>query len=88
MDNLPCGLMPAAAMNSADPFSQVGLGSRTCIGRHISMLEISKLIPRLVQDFDFELSGDLARPGISWTTNNYWFVKPKDFCVEVKLRQR
>ena len=32
-----------------------GLGSRTCIGRHISMLEISKLLPVLVQNFEFEL---------------------------------
>ncbi|KAH6655206.1 cytochrome P450 [Truncatella angustata] len=63
-----------------------GLGSRTCIGRHISMLEISKLIPRLVQTFDFRLSGDLARSDVSWSTDNYWFVKPKDFLVEAKLR--
>ncbi|KAJ4125640.1 hypothetical protein NW765_001414 [Fusarium oxysporum] len=30
-----------------------GMGARTCIGRHISILEISKLIPRLIRDFDF-----------------------------------
>lgn len=30
-----------------------GLGSRTCIGRHVSMFEISKLVPRLVRDFAF-----------------------------------
>ncbi|KAJ0143267.1 Biphenyl-2,3-diol 1,2-dioxygenase 3 [Fusarium oxysporum f. sp. albedinis] len=30
-----------------------GMGARTCIGRHISILEISKLIPRLNRDFDF-----------------------------------
>ncbi|EEU36767.1 uncharacterized protein NECHADRAFT_88923 [Fusarium vanettenii 77-13-4] len=35
-----------------------GLGSRTCIGRHISTLEISKMIPRLLHEFDFELRGD------------------------------
>ncbi|KAI0123926.1 cytochrome P450 [Xylariales sp. AK1849] len=64
-----------------------GLGSRTCIGRHISLLEISKLIPRLVRDFDFELAGDLAKPGTSWTTENYWFVKPKDFMVQVRIRR-
>ncbi|XDG09044.1 hypothetical protein ABKA04_008659 [Annulohypoxylon sp. FPYF3050] len=62
-----------------------GLGSRTCIGRHISHLEISKLIPRLVRDYDFELSDNLAKNG--WKTDNYWFVKPKDFVVRVIARK-
>ncbi|KAI0128207.1 cytochrome P450 [Hypoxylon sp. NC0597] len=64
-----------------------GLGSRTCIGRHVSHLEISKLIPRLVRDFDFELSGGLANNGASWSADNYWFVKPKNFMVRVKPRK-
>ncbi|MBE3045159.1 cytochrome P450 [Candidatus Bathyarchaeota archaeon] len=64
---------------------QFGLGSRTCIGRHISLLEISKLIPLLVRDFNFELSGDLAK-GESWSTTGYWFVKPTDFIARVSRR--
>ncbi|OTB02816.1 hypothetical protein M426DRAFT_322406 [Hypoxylon sp. CI-4A] len=63
-----------------------GLGSRTCIGRHISHLEISKLIPRLVRNFNFELSPDLAMPESSWGTANFWFVKPKNFMVRVMAR--
>ncbi|KAK1771877.1 putative cytochrome p450 pisatin protein [Phialemonium atrogriseum] len=55
-----------------------GLGSRTCIGRHISTLEMSKIIPRLLREFDFELE----RP--EWKTENFWFVKPKDFIVRVR----
>ncbi|KAI1453407.1 cytochrome P450 [Annulohypoxylon moriforme] len=62
-----------------------GLGSRTCIGRHISHLEISKLIPRLVRDYDFELSGDVEKN--DWKTDNYWFVKPKNFMVRVVARK-
>ncbi|KAI1209584.1 cytochrome P450 [Annulohypoxylon truncatum] len=62
-----------------------GLGARTCIGRHISHLEISKLIPRLVRDYDFELSDDVAKNG--WHTDNYWFVKPKNFIVRVVARK-
>ncbi|KAI0432674.1 cytochrome P450 [Xylaria sp. FL1042] len=61
-----------------------GVGSRTCIGRHISTLEISKLIPRIVREFDFELSAGNA--GDSWSTQNYWFVKPRGFEVKVKAR--
>jgi cytochrome P450 len=61
---------------------QFGLGSRTCLGRHVSMLEMCKLVPRLVTDFDFEL--DMATT--PWKTINYWFVKPVDFRVRVKPR--
>ena len=48
------------------------------------MLEISKLIPLLVRDFDFALSGGLE--GSSWSTTGYWFVKPTDFVVRVSRR--
>lgn len=60
-------------------FMPFGLGSRTCIGRHISTLEMSKLIPEIVTKFDFSL-------GISpqqWRTVNWWFVKPERFPVQV-----
>lgn len=58
-----------------------GIGSRTCIGRHISMLEISKLLPVLVQNFEFELvdAGE-------WKTLNHWFVMPLNFDVRVRTR--
>ncbi|KAI0099279.1 cytochrome P450 [Nemania sp. FL0031] len=72
-----------AAMNRQwIPF---GMGSRTCIGRHISTLEISKLIPRIFHDFGFELSATSAeRP---WDTQNHWFVKPRGFEVKVACRR-
>jgi cytochrome P450 len=59
---------------------QFGLGSRTCLGKHISILEMSKVIPRLVQDFDFV---PLRK---TWRTENFWFVKPVDFEVRVQRR--
>ncbi|KAM0424925.1 hypothetical protein ACHAPT_009726 [Fusarium lateritium] len=59
-----------------------GVGSRTCIGRHISMLEISKLLPVLVQRFEFEMVGGEE----GWKTRNHWFVMPLDFNVKVKAR--
>lgn len=64
--------------------SQFGLGSRTCIGRHISFLEMSKLIPLVVRKFDFELE----HPEREWNTVNYWFVKPTDFRVKVTVRKQ
>ncbi|KAF4976821.1 hypothetical protein FZEAL_6562 [Fusarium zealandicum] len=66
-------------------FMPFGLGSRTCIGRHVSMLEMSKLIPRIVRDFDFGLDASLQSE--EWHTQNYWFVKPLDFKVRVEMRQ-
>ncbi|KAH6950319.1 cytochrome P450 [Ilyonectria sp. MPI-CAGE-AT-0026] len=63
-----------------------GMGARTCIGRHISTLEISKLIPRIVRDFNFVFPGDAPTKG-EWKTTNYWFVKPKGFKVGIRIRQ-
>lgn len=58
------------------------MGSRTCIGRNISMLEMAKLVPQLVRKFDF----DLAIPGEAWETRNVWFVKQHGFNCRVKAR--
>lgn len=45
------------------------------------MLEISKLVPRLIRDFDMEI----CEKG-PWKTQNYWFVKPMNFKVLVRSR--
>jgi cytochrome P450 len=67
------------------PFS---LGARTCIGKNISLLEINKVVPVLVRDFDIEfvskdgdpLKGDIL-PG-----KNRWFVKPEGLYARLKRR--
>ncbi|RHZ52629.1 cytochrome P450 [Aspergillus thermomutatus] len=59
-----------------------GLGSRTCLGKHISILEMSKLIPRIIRDFDFSTGPE------KWETENSWFVKPTNFTVRVRQRPR
>ncbi|KAJ9660306.1 hypothetical protein H2198_002614 [Neophaeococcomyces mojaviensis] len=59
-----------------------GAGSRTCLGKHISLLEMCKVIPQLLWTFKFEL----AEPGKEWTLHNSWFVKQMDFNVYVKKR--
>ncbi|KAH6972493.1 cytochrome P450 [Ilyonectria sp. MPI-CAGE-AT-0026] len=63
-----------------------GLGSRSCIGRHVSMLEISKLVPRLIRDFEFSLDKS-AYTGENWKTDGLWFVKPKEFKVRAEVRK-
>ena len=54
------------------------------MGRHISFLEMSKLIPKIVREFDFELES----PDREWTTTNYWFVVPNDFRMKIKVRDQ
>ncbi len=49
---------------------------------------MSKLVPRLVRNFDFELDGDSNNPSGSWQTLNYWFVATQNFRVKVKLREK
>jgi hypothetical protein len=44
---------------------------------------MSKLVPQLVRNFDFEL----IQPSRKWDTVNYWFVKPIDFKVKVVARK-
>lgn len=64
-----------------------GMGSRTCIGKNISLLEISKLIPQLVRGFDFELVGCEGRgEGDELQCLNRWFVKQMNFKGRVFVR--
>lgn len=66
-------------------FMSFGLGSRTCIGKNISLLEIAKVVPLLVRGFDVSLVGERGK----WKelpARNAWFVKQKDFVVDVQQR--
>ncbi|EQB54556.1 cytochrome P450 [Colletotrichum gloeosporioides Cg-14] len=57
-----------------------GAGARTCIGKHISHLEMVKLIPELVRRYEFKCtSGELK-------TTNRWFVKPQKVLFSVRRR--
>ncbi|KAF2170613.1 hypothetical protein M409DRAFT_64291 [Zasmidium cellare ATCC 36951] len=65
-------------------FMPFGLGSRTCIGRHISMLEMCKVIPMVISQFDFDLVDRMER----FETVDIFLVKPKDFRVVVRARSQ
>ncbi|KAK1063221.1 hypothetical protein LTR74_009652 [Friedmanniomyces endolithicus] len=64
-------------------FLAFGSGTRTCLGRNISQLEISKLVPQVLRRFDF----DLAEPGREWTLHCYWFVRQTGLICRVKRRK-
>ena len=62
-----------------------GMGSRTCIGKNTSLLEMSKLVPQLVRNFNFELDEDLQTAGLK--SLNRWFVKQQNFRGKVFARE-
>lgn len=63
-------------------FLAFGSGTRTCIGKNISLLEMSKLVPQLLRRFDFGLSD----PRKEWVLHDYWFVKQSGLICKVKQR--
>ncbi|KAI6868135.1 benzoate 4-monooxygenase cytochrome-like protein P450 [Hortaea werneckii] len=62
---------------------QFGAGARTCIGKNISLLEIYKLVPTFLRNFEIELE----KPGTEWKTWNAWFVRQLDFKTVFKRRE-
>ncbi|EMD95336.1 hypothetical protein COCC4DRAFT_44371 [Bipolaris maydis ATCC 48331] len=58
-----------------------GQGSRSCLGKNISILEMSKVIPQVVQNFDIDISPNAQ----AWSGNCRWFVKPE---YKARLRHR
>ncbi|KIX99149.1 uncharacterized protein Z520_04725 [Fonsecaea multimorphosa CBS 102226] len=48
-----------------------GAGSRTCLGKNISLMEMSKLVPQLLRRYHVQL----ADPNAEWELFDYWFVK-------------
>ncbi|KAL2429478.1 Cytochrome P450 monooxygenase [Exophiala dermatitidis] len=61
-----------------------GAGSRTCIGKNVSLLELYKLVPAVLMRFEIEL----ADPSKEWKLHNAWFLKQSDFNVRLKSRKR
>ncbi|GKZ85791.1 hypothetical protein AnigIFM56816_011762 [Aspergillus niger] len=57
-----------------------GGGARTCIGKNISLLEMSKVVPQIIRRFDVQLE----QPECAWKTSTAWFVKQNFRCVVKK----
>ena len=51
-------------------FFAFGAGSRVCIGRNISMIEMRKIIPQLLREFDVTIKGEKE-----WSVRNVWFTQ-------------
>lgn len=59
-----------------------GFGSRTCIGKNISLAELHKLTPEVLRSFELEL----ADKNSTWKTRNLWFCKQENVIVRLKKR--
>ncbi|MCJ1247603.1 hypothetical protein MMC30_004818 [Trapelia coarctata] len=64
-------------------FFTFGRGPRSCSGKAITMMEMSKLVPELVLRYDI----GLADPRHDWTVCNDWFVRQYDFLCTVGARK-
>ncbi|KAJ4211202.1 hypothetical protein NW759_012682 [Fusarium solani] len=74
-------LQPGEDVRIAASFA-FGAGPRSCLGKNVSILEMSKAIPQIVKNFDIELQQDE-----SWKHECWFFVKP-EFKAQIKLRVR
>jgi cytochrome P450 len=59
-----------------------GAGSRKCIGRNISWIEIHKVIPELFRQYRVELT----YPEKEWHTCNHWFVQQEGLICSLNRR--
>ncbi|KAJ6005379.1 cytochrome P450 [Penicillium sp. IBT 35674x] len=48
-----------------------GYGSRTCIGKNISIMEMGKLVPQLIRHFEIEWASEDPE----WKVETFWFAK-------------
>ncbi|KAK3356708.1 cytochrome P450 [Lasiosphaeria hispida] len=67
-------------MNDAD--LSFGAGSRTCIGKHLGLMQAYKVVATLALCYDIEL----AHPEREWTIINSWFPRQKGLDVRMVRR--
>ncbi|KAI8711253.1 hypothetical protein NCS52_01501200 [Fusarium sp. LHS14.1] len=61
-----------------------GSGARTCIGKNISIMEMSKFVPQVLRQFDLEWAS--SEPG--WRVKTYWFAKQTGLLVRFHRRDK
>lgn len=66
--------------NSAD--LTFGGGSRICLGRHLSQMEIYKVVATLISRFGFELVDPMEK----WWYSSRWFFRTKGVICNIKRR--
>ncbi|KAH6988450.1 cytochrome P450 [Ilyonectria destructans] len=64
-------------------FLAFGYGSRTCIGKNISIMEMGKFVPQILRHFEIQLASDCSE----WKIHAAWFWKQSNLVVKVKSRK-
>jgi len=64
-------------------FLAFGAGARTCMGKNISLFEISKLVPQILRNWTVELS----YPNSELRFTDHWFVKQEGLICKVRSRK-
>lgn len=63
--------------------TKFGYGSRTCIGKNISIMEMGKLVPAILRNFDLEWVNKDAE----WTVKAFWFVRQDGLLFKLRSRK-
>lgn len=74
---------PDALKEMEKSFFTFGAGSRTCIGKNISLMEMHKIIPQLLREFEIRLHD----PDKDWITRNSWFVQQEGLICDLERRR-
>ncbi|KAI4171233.1 MAG: hypothetical protein LQ343_004439 [Gyalolechia ehrenbergii] len=61
-----------------------GGGSRACMGKYVAFLEIYKVIPAMLLEFDI----DLVDQDVDWVTMNRWTVRQNEILCRLKPRMK
>ncbi|UNI22993.1 hypothetical protein JDV02_008835 [Purpureocillium takamizusanense] len=59
-----------------------GYGSRTCIGKNISIMEMGKLVPQMLRKFDLQW----ASPEKTWKVETFWFARQQGLIYRLRRR--
>jgi cytochrome P450 len=60
-----------------------GGGSRVCIGKHLGLVQVYKVVATIATLYDLEL----AEPKREWAVVNSWFPRQKGLDVRISRRQ-
>jgi len=70
--------------NELEKFSLTwGQGSRVCLGKNISLMEMAKLLPTIIYHYDI----DIKNPEQPWKISSSWFEIQSDFFCSVGRRE-
>ncbi|CAG8050184.1 unnamed protein product [Penicillium olsonii] len=61
-----------------------GYGSRTCIGKNISIMEMGKLVPQIIRHFQLEWASDQPE----WNVQTFFFAKQHGLKCRLRRRQQ